>query len=70
MTDNIVAYIESAQQEFANKARETEQRLFDLGTMFAEKMLIKGKEVIVEEVSSYIRDNLTNVQRSCTNARQ
>lgn len=63
LTDKVVVYIESAQQEFANKARETEQGLFDLGAMFAEKMLIKGKKVIVEEVSSYIRDNLTSVQR-------
>ncbi len=62
-TDKVVAYIESAQQEFANKAREAEQGLLDLGAMFAEKMLIKGKDVIVEEVRNYIRDNLTSIQR-------
>lgn len=62
-TDKVVAYIESAQQEFANKAREAEQGLLDVGAMFAEKMLIKGKDVIVEEVRNYIRDNLTSIQR-------
>ncbi len=62
-TDKIVAYIESAQQEFANKAREAEQGLLDLGAMFAEQMLIKGKDVILEEVRNYIRDNLTTIQR-------
>ena len=62
-TDKVVAYIESAQQEFANKAREVEQGLLDLGAMFAEKMLIKGKDVIVKEVRNYIRDNLTSIQR-------
>lgn len=62
-TDKVVAYIESAQQECANKAREVEQGLLDLGAMFAEKMLIKGKDVIVEEVRNYIRDNLTSIQR-------
>lgn len=62
-TDKVVAYIESAQQEFANKAREAEQGLLDRGAMFAEKMLIKGKDVIVEEVRNYIRDNLASIQR-------
>lgn len=62
-TDKVVAYIESAQQEFANKAREAEQGLLDLGAMFAEQMLIRGKYVIVEEVRNYIRDTLTSIQR-------
>ncbi|WP_395301865.1 PAAR domain-containing protein [Enterobacter mori] len=62
-TDKVVAYIESAQQEFANKAREAEQGLLDLGAMFAELMLIRGKDVIVEEVRNYIRDTLTSIQR-------
>ena len=62
-TDKIVAYIESAQQEFAKKAREAEQGLLDLGAMFAEQMLIRGKDVIVEEVRNYIRDNLASIHR-------
>lgn len=62
-TDKVVAYIESAQQEFANKAREAEQGLLDLGAMFAEQMLIRGKDVIVEEVRNYIRGTLTSIQR-------
>lgn len=62
-TDKVLAYIESAQQEFANKAREVEQGLLDLGAMFAEQMLIRGRDVIVEKVRNYIRDNLTSIQR-------
>ena len=35
----------------------------DLWAMFAEEMLIKGKDVIVEEICNYIRDDLTSIQR-------
>lgn len=67
ITDKIVAYIESAQQEFANKAREqikdTERDLIDLGAMFAESMLKKGREVVVEQIQRYIRNDLMSIQR-------
>lgn len=67
ITDKVVAYIESAQQEFANKAREqikdTERDLIDLGAMFAESMLKKGKEIIVEQIQRYIRNDLMSIQR-------
>lgn len=46
VTDKVVAYIGSAQQEFVEKAREIEQGLWDLGAMYADRMLDKGKEVI------------------------
>lgn len=67
ITDKVVAYIESAQQEFANKAREqikdTEKDLIDLGAMFAESMLKKGREVVVEQIQRYIRNDLMSIQR-------
>ncbi|EMM6763272.1 PAAR domain-containing protein [Pluralibacter gergoviae] len=63
VTDKVVAYIESAQQEFANKAREVEGGLIDLGAMYAEKMLIKGREFIVYEVKRYFRSNLNSIPR-------
>ncbi|WP_449567242.1 PAAR domain-containing protein [Lelliottia nimipressuralis] len=67
ITDKVVAYIESAQQEFANKAREqikdTERDLIDLGAMFAESMLKKGREVVVEQIQRYIRNDLMSIQR-------
>ncbi|MDU4126490.1 PAAR domain-containing protein [Pantoea sp.] len=67
ITDKVVAYIESAQQEFANKAREqikdTERDLLDLGAMFAESMLKKGREVVVEQIQRYIRNDLMSIQR-------
>lgn len=67
ITDKVVAYIESAQQEFANKAREqiedTERDLIDLGAMLAESMLEKGREVVVEQIQRYIRNGLMSIQR-------
>ncbi|VEI20135.1 Pyocin large subunit [Serratia plymuthica] len=67
ITDKVVAYIESARQEFANKAREqikdTERDLLDLGAMFAESMLKKGREVVVEQIQRYIRNDLMSIQR-------
>lgn len=67
ITDKVVAYIESAQQEFANKAREqikeTENDLLDLGAMFAENMLKKGREVVVAQIRRYIRNDLMSIQR-------
>ncbi|WP_368545045.1 PAAR domain-containing protein [Enterobacter soli] len=63
MTDKIVAYIESAQQEFAYKAREAEKGILDLGAMYAEQMLIKGKQLIEEEFRNYVQENLMNIRR-------
>jgi hypothetical protein len=63
ITDKVVSYIEAAQQEFANKARETENSLLDLGSMFADKMLDKGREVIVHEIKQYVREELKYIQR-------
>ncbi|HHU8974530.1 TPA: hypothetical protein ACULEP_003848, partial [Escherichia coli] len=50
ITDCIVAYIEAAQQEFVEKARETADDIWDLGTMWAKNVLIKGREVLEHEV--------------------
>ncbi|EKN3458717.1 PAAR domain-containing protein [Yersinia enterocolitica] len=61
VTDKIVAYIEAAQQEFVEKAREIEQGLWDLGAMYADRMLDKGKEVIESEIKRYLRDAINNV---------
>lgn len=60
VTDKVVACIERSQQEFVEKAREMEKGLLDLGAMYADRMLEKGKEVIVSEVKKYIRESLTN----------
>ncbi|CNE00521.1 PAAR domain-containing protein [Yersinia mollaretii] len=60
VTDKVVKCIEGAQQEFIEKAREVEQGLWDLGAMYADKMLDKGKEVIEYEVRNYIKEVLSN----------
>ena len=46
VTDKVVSYIEVAQQEFVEKAREMKQGFWDLGAMYADRVLEKGKEVI------------------------
>lgn len=61
VTDKVVAYLESAQQEFVAKAREMEPGLWDLGAMYADRMLDKGKEVIELEVKEYLRDSINNI---------
>lgn len=61
ITDKVVAYIEAAQQEFVDKAREIEQGLWDLGAMYADRMLDKGKEVIEYEIKRYLRDSINNI---------
>lgn len=64
LTDKVVSYIESAQQEFVEKARETEEGLLDLGAMFAERMLEKGVKVITDDVKRYIRQSINDIQRN------
>ncbi|SUP67005.1 hypothetical protein [Yersinia kristensenii] len=54
-TDKLVEYIESAQQEFVEKARELEADIWDIGAMYADNVLHKGKEIIEYEVRKYIR---------------
>ncbi|MFW5401814.1 PAAR domain-containing protein [Yersinia sp. 1252 StPb PI] len=61
VTDKVVTYIEAAQQEFVEKAREMEQGFWDLGAMYADRMLDKGKEVIEYEVQKYIRESLKDI---------
>lgn len=61
ITDKVVAYIEVAQQEFVEKAREIEQGFWDLGAMYADRMLDKGKEVIEHEIKRYLRDAINNI---------
>ncbi|MCU6376519.1 hypothetical protein [Morganella morganii] len=43
VTDQVVAYLEAAQQEFVEKAREVEKGILDLGSMYADKMLETGR---------------------------
>ena len=56
----MVAYIEAAQQEFVEKAREIDKGLWDLGAMYVDRMLDKGREVVEYEVRKYIRESLSN----------
>lgn len=61
ITDKVVNYIERSQQEFVEKAREIEHGIWDLGAMFADRMLDKGKAVIEYEVRKYIRESLKDI---------
>jgi len=46
ITDKVVAYIERSQQEFVERARNIEQGLWDVGAMYADRMLDKGSHLI------------------------
>ncbi|MGK4441740.1 PAAR domain-containing protein [Yersinia proxima] len=61
VTDRVVSYIEAAQQEFVEKAREMKQGFWDLGAMYADRVLEKGKEVIEYEIRKYIRESLNDI---------
>lgn len=63
MTDKVVEYIDAAQQEFAEKAREMEDGFWDLGAMLAGKMLIKGKQIIESEIRGYLRDSIGDITK-------
>lgn len=61
ITDRLVAYIESAQQEFVDRARGIERGVWDLGAMYVDGMLDKGRKVIEAEVKRYIRNAIRDV---------
>lgn len=63
VTDKVVEYIDAAQQEFAEKAREMEDGFWDLGAMLAEQMLIKGKQIIESEIRSYLRNSIDDITK-------
>ncbi|MBS0967809.1 PAAR domain-containing protein [Nissabacter archeti] len=54
VTDKICKYIEASQQEFAQKAREIEDGIWDLGCMYLDNVLEKGREVLEVEVKRYL----------------
>ncbi|MEY0254231.1 hypothetical protein AB7X32_10635 [Morganella morganii] len=62
VTDKVVAYLETSQQEFVQKAREIEKGIYDIGAMYADKMLETGKEVLESEVKRYIKKSLKDIK--------
>lgn len=63
VTDKVVEYIDAAQQEFAEKAREMEDGFWDLGAMLAGQMLKKGKQIIESEIRGYLRDSIGDITK-------
>lgn len=61
ITDKVIEYIESSQQEFVQRAREIEDGIWDLGAMLSKEMLKKGVEVIESEIRDYIRDSIYDI---------
>lgn len=61
ITDKAVAYLERSQQEFVEKAKEIEEGIWDLGAMFADRMLEKGIIVIESEVRKYLRRTVNDI---------
>lgn len=58
ITDKLVKYIESAQQEFVWTARKLEEGIWDIGAMYVDQMLEKGVVVIKSEIMRYLRASL------------
>lgn len=63
ITNKVISLIESAQQEFVGKAKEMEKGLWDLGAMYVDGMLRRGRTVIEYEVKKYIRKSLDNLSK-------
>ncbi|WP_431295937.1 PAAR domain-containing protein [Rahnella sp. PAMC 25559] len=61
ITEKIIDYIESAQQEFVSKAREFESEVWDLGGMYVEGKLKKGAKVIEGEVMKYLKNSINDI---------
>lgn len=61
VTDKVVEYLDAAQQEFVEKARGMSEQFWDLGAMFADKMLDTGKQVVEAEINLYLRASLSGV---------
>ena len=57
----MISYIESAQQEFVEKAKEIHQGILDLGAMYVDNMLEKGMRVIESETKKYLRDTVNEI---------
>lgn len=61
VTDKICKYIESSQQEFIEKAKEIESGIWDLGAMYVDNMLEKGRVVLEYEVGKYLVNSLVDL---------
>ena len=61
ITDKVIKYIDSAQQEFIWKARKIESGIWDIGAMYTDKMLEKGVEVVEAEIMKYLRSSINDV---------
>lgn len=59
ITDNLVdfitPYIESAQQEFVEKSRQVSDDVLDLGAMYIDGVLRKGRQVVESEIKKYVK---------------
>ncbi|MFZ4215966.1 PAAR domain-containing protein, partial [Pantoea endophytica] len=61
VTDALVNYIEHAQQEVAQKALELDRGIWDLGNMYADQMLDKGREVLEYQIRKYFRESIKDI---------
>lgn len=58
LVDFISPYIESAQQEFVEKSREVSNDILDLGAMYMDGVLRKGRQVVESEIKQYVKNIL------------
>ena len=61
VTDHVVKYLERAQQEVIEKAKNIENGFWDLGGMFIDGLLDTGKEIIESEIKKYIKKSISQL---------
>lgn len=61
LTDQVVAYIEHAQQEAVETAREIERGFLDIGKMFVDGLLDTGRKIFVSELKNYVRKTVDEI---------
>lgn len=61
LTDRLVIYLEHSQHEFVEKTRETEGGMWDIIAMFTDKMLDKGKVIVIDEIKQYLKSSLNEL---------
>ncbi|QUM82908.1 PAAR domain-containing protein [Moritella sp. 5] len=61
VTDHVVKYLERAQQEVMEKAKEIENGFWDLGGMFIDGFLDTGKEIIESEIKNYVKKGISQL---------
>jgi hypothetical protein len=62
LSDKVVEYLERAQQEVVEKAKEIEDGFWDMGAMLVDGLLDTGRQVVESEIKAYARKTLQEIK--------